>query len=113
ARAGSDGDVVTVVLPEQRKDTQQLLRKAGITVRPSDVHADSAEVHSLVGEIAPLRSTAPKSAPPARPASKRPDYSSGQQRRGGPSRSGGGSASGAPRRRRPRNPAQRGATTGG
>ncbi|PRC43989.1 DEAD/DEAH box helicase, partial [Mycobacterium sp. ITM-2017-0098] len=42
ARAGSDGDVVTVVLPEQRKDTQQLLRKAGITVRPSDVHADSA-----------------------------------------------------------------------
>lgn len=113
ARAGSDGDVVTVVLPEQRKDTQQLLRKAGITVRPSDVHADSAEVHILVGEIAPLRTTAPKSAPPARPASKRPDYSSGQQRRGGPSRSGGGSASGAPRRRRPRNPAQRGATTGG
>lgn len=113
ARAGSDGDVVTVVLPEQRKDTQQLLRKAGITVRPSDVHADSAEVHNLVGEIAPLRTTAPKSAPPARPASKRPDYSSGQQRRGGPSRSGGGSASGAPRRRRPRNPAQRGATTGG
>ncbi|KWX65634.1 DEAD/DEAH box helicase, partial [Mycobacterium sp. NAZ190054] len=43
ARAGSDGDVVTVVLPEQRKDTQQLLRRAGISVRPRDVHADSAE----------------------------------------------------------------------
>ncbi len=113
ARAGSDGDVVTVVLPEQRKDTQQLLRKAGITVRPSDVHADSAEVHNLVGEIAPLRATAPKSAPAPRPAGKRQDHSAGQQRRGGPSRSGGGSASGAPRRRRPRNPAQRGATTGG
>jgi superfamily II DNA/RNA helicase len=109
ARAGSDGDVVTVVLPEQRKDTQQLLRKAGITVRPSDVHADSAEVHNLVGEIAPLRATAPKSAPAPRPAGKRQDHSAGQQRRGGPSRSG----TGAPRRRRPRNPAQRGATTGG
>ena len=35
ARAGSAGDVVTVVLPEQRRDTQQLLRKAGITVRRS------------------------------------------------------------------------------
>ena len=109
ARAGSDGDVVTVVLPEQRKDTQQLLRKAGITVRPSDVHADSAEVHSLVGEIAPLRATAPKSAPAPRPAGARPDHGAGQQRRGGPSRGG----AGAPRRRRPRNPSQRSATTGG
>jgi superfamily II DNA/RNA helicase len=107
ARAGSDGDVVTVVLPEQRKDTQQLLRKAGITVRPSDVHADSAEVQTLVGEIAPLRATAPKSAPAQRPTSNRPDHSGGQ-RRGGPSR-----GAGAPRRRRPRNPAQRSATTGG
>jgi superfamily II DNA/RNA helicase len=106
ARAGSDGDVVTVVLPEQRKDTQQLLRKAGITVRPSDVHADSTEVQNLVGEIAPLRTTVPKSAPAQRPASNRPDHSG--QRRGGPSR-----GAGAPRRRRPRNPAQRSATTGG
>jgi hypothetical protein len=30
ARAGNAGDVVTVVLPEQRRDTQALLRKAGI-----------------------------------------------------------------------------------
>jgi superfamily II DNA/RNA helicase len=59
ARAGSDGDVVTVVLPEQRRDTQQLLRKAGIAVRPQEVTADSAPVHALVGELAPLRA-APK-----------------------------------------------------
>ncbi|MBY0442914.1 MAG: DEAD/DEAH box helicase, partial [Mycobacteriaceae bacterium] len=32
ARAGNAGDVVTVVLPEQRRDTQALLRKAGIRV---------------------------------------------------------------------------------
>lgn len=35
ARAGSAGDVVTVVLPEQRQDTRELLRKAGIKVAPS------------------------------------------------------------------------------
>ncbi|WP_370063250.1 DEAD/DEAH box helicase [Mycobacterium sp. MAA66] len=63
ARAGSAGDVVTVVLPEQRKDAQQLLRKAGITVRPQEVGADSAPVHALVGEVAPYQAPAPKAAP--------------------------------------------------
>ena len=62
ARAGSSGDVVTVVLPEQRRDTQQLLRKAGITAQPQQVRADSASVLELVGEIAPHRE------PPVRPA---------------------------------------------
>ncbi|MEB3022487.1 DEAD/DEAH box helicase [[Mycobacterium] crassicus] len=69
ARAGSAGDVVTVVLPEQRKDTQVLLRRAGITVAPQLVGADSTPVQALVGEVAPLRMPAPKAAPPARPAS--------------------------------------------
>lgn len=110
ARAGSDGDVVTVVLPEQRRDTQQLLRKAGISVRPSDVHADSAEVHALVGELAPLRAPAPK-APAPTPNAKKPDHHRGggnEQRRGGPSRNARGT-----RRRRSRQGAQRGANTGG
>lgn len=64
ARAGSDGDVVTVVLPEQRRDTAQLLRKAGITVRPQEVTADSQQVHVLVGELAPLIAPTPKIAAP-------------------------------------------------
>jgi superfamily II DNA/RNA helicase len=68
ARAGSAGDVVTVVLPEQRRDTQQLLRRAGITAQPQQVAADSEAVRALVGEVAPYRAPAPKSAPPARPA---------------------------------------------
>lgn len=66
ARAGSAGDVVTIVLPEQRKETQVLLRRAGITVAPQQVAADSAPVQALVGEVAPLRMPAPKTAPPAR-----------------------------------------------
>jgi superfamily II DNA/RNA helicase len=52
ARAGHAGDVVTLVLPEQRKDTAQLLRKAGISVTPQQVTASSAAVAELVGEVA-------------------------------------------------------------
>ena len=79
ARAGNAGDVVTVVLPEQRKDTQALLRKAGIRVTPQHVAADSAAVHALVGEIAPYRASAPKAAPP-QPSPRRPARA-GQRRR--------------------------------
>jgi superfamily II DNA/RNA helicase len=53
ARAGSAGDVVTVVLPEQRRETSQLLRKANITVEPHVVSATSPQVSKLVGDIAP------------------------------------------------------------
>jgi superfamily II DNA/RNA helicase len=52
ARAGSAGDVVTICLPTQKKDLAQLLKKAAITVTPVPVTAKSAEVTSLVGEVA-------------------------------------------------------------
>lgn len=80
ARAGRAGDVVTVVLPEQRKETQLLLRKAGITAAPQQVTADSAAVLNLVGEIAPYQ--APVAAPPAQPQKARQPRS-GQARRSG------------------------------
>ncbi|MFI5779403.1 DEAD/DEAH box helicase [Nocardia sp. NPDC051570] len=60
ARAGSAGDVVTIVLPEQRKDMAALMRKAAITVRPNQVTATSGLVADLVGEIAPKVTTVPK-----------------------------------------------------
>ena len=82
ARAGSAGDVVTVVLPEQRRDTQQLLRKAGISAQPQQVRADSASVLELVGEIAPHKE------PPPRPATP--------VRTGGAGRGGSGRGNGAP-----------------
>jgi superfamily II DNA/RNA helicase len=62
ARAGSAGDVVTVVLPEQRRDTSALMRKAGISVSPQQVTAASEPVAELVGEIAPYQAPAPKTA---------------------------------------------------
>ncbi len=50
ARAGAAGTVVTVVLPEQRRDVKDLLRKASITAPLEDVTAGA--VTELVGERA-------------------------------------------------------------
>ena len=73
ARAGQSGDVVTVVLPEQRKDTQAVLRKAGITVAAQQVAADSGAVLELVGEMAPRQAPPVTVAAPTRvPQQRRP-----------------------------------------
>ncbi|WP_306233931.1 DEAD/DEAH box helicase [Agrococcus beijingensis] len=53
ARAGSAGDVVTVMIPSQRGDTMSLLRKAGIQVQAQIVTASSDPVDALVGPYAP------------------------------------------------------------
>jgi superfamily II DNA/RNA helicase len=59
ARAGAEGDVITVSLPTQRKDLADLLRKAAITVTPIRVTATSPEVVALVGEVAAYVKPAP------------------------------------------------------
>jgi len=82
ARAGSSGDVVTVVMPEQRRDTDQLLRKANIQVRPQAVSAASSPVKELVGDVAPYVKPEPKAAP-------QPQNSRGARSGGRPQRSGG------------------------
>jgi superfamily II DNA/RNA helicase len=66
ARAGAEGDVVTLVLPEQRKDTAALLRKAAINVAPQQVDATSAAVTALVGDVAAYVKPSPREAAPAR-----------------------------------------------
>ena len=53
ARAGSEGDVVTLVLPAQEKDVAQLLRKAGIQVGMQRVTKNSDAVVALIGDVAP------------------------------------------------------------
>ncbi|MFD2794380.1 DEAD/DEAH box helicase [Promicromonospora vindobonensis] len=89
ARAGSGGDVVTIMLPEERGDVRDLTRKAKITARPQDVRPGDATVTSLVGEVAPYV----EYVPPA----PQPQGRQGQPRKqGGRSRSGGqGSGQGA------------------
>ncbi|MFP3463193.1 DEAD/DEAH box helicase [Arthrobacter globiformis] len=52
ARAGSDGTVVTLTLPEQQTDVRKLMKAAGVEVTFERVTASSPIVAELVGEIA-------------------------------------------------------------
>ena len=71
ARAGHGGDVVTVMLPEQRGDVKDLTRKAKIAATPERVRAGDARIADLVGDVAEL--VAPSAAPAAaQPAPKQP-----------------------------------------
>ncbi len=66
ARAGKEGAVVTLVLPEQRKDLADLMRKAGIQAPVQPVTSTSPAVRDLVGEVAAHVK------PVARPATAQP-----------------------------------------
>ncbi|GIT79840.1 hypothetical protein LLS1_15090 [Leifsonia sp. LS1] len=81
ARAGSAGDVVTVMLSEQAGDVKTLLRHAAITVTPQRVSATSAAVTELVGE--PAERVAPSSAPAAAAGGQAGGGRSGAGRSGG------------------------------
>ncbi len=77
ARAGNEGDVITLVLPEQRRDFQAMARAAKITAQPASVHSGDATVLALVGsQAAPV---APGLAPTA--AARKGDEQIQQPRR--------------------------------
>lgn len=82
ARAGHSGDVVTLCLPEERRDLSQVLRKAKIRVTPERVDAHSAEVTELVGQKA-ARVTPTPAAEPSSPKSSAGGRSRGRRGRGG------------------------------
>ncbi|OBI92130.1 DEAD/DEAH box helicase [Mycobacterium sp. 1245805.9] len=71
ARAGASGDVVTIVLPEQRRDTESMMRKAAIRAVPQRVSAASPAIHALVGPAGPRKAVAPVAAPSNRPPAAR------------------------------------------
>jgi len=73
ARAGSGGDVVTLVLPEQASDFRALSRQAKITATPQPVRAGTPVLERLVGELAARvkPSAAPAAAAPSRTSSSR------------------------------------------
>ena len=120
ARAGSAGTVVTLVLPEQRRDVATLLKKAGIAVTPESVTAESASVERLVGERAPKvappavapvqqqqrRAPQNRAASPARGGDR--GRAGGQGRQGAPGRQGGQPARQGSGRTRDAAPASRG-----
>ncbi|MEU1545827.1 DEAD/DEAH box helicase [Nocardia sp. NPDC005745] len=94
ARAGNSGEVITLVLPGERRDLADLMRKAKITVTPQRVTADSPVVAELVGTVAPF--VAPSYS--ERAAREDDRRSSGPYRSsGGPRRGSGGTRQGSGR----------------
>ena len=77
ARAGKEGVVVTLVLPEQRRDLADLMRKAGISAAVQPVTASSPEVTELVGEVAAYVKPAPAKQPTQSSGAPRVRQSSG------------------------------------
>ncbi len=78
ARAGQEGDVITLVLPEQRNDFRSVARAAKISVAPTAVVAADDRVQALAGapavRVAPdqaPRAAARKGEPQAQPAARR------------------------------------------
>ncbi|WP_241979624.1 DEAD/DEAH box helicase [Cryobacterium suzukii] len=83
ARAGSAGDVVTVVLPEQKRDTDALLRKAAIKVTPQRVDSSSPAVDALVGDVAAYVKPAPRVEAPQQQRQSQGGRSQGGRSQGG------------------------------
>ena len=97
ARAGNEGDVVTLVLPEQRGEMRQIMRAAKIRVTPRPVNPNAAnidpEVLSLIGEVAPR-------VDPRETERKRAAAQTAQQRAAGHNPAGEGSSTGANAKRK-------------
>ena len=91
ARAGSGGDVVTLMLPEQRQDVRLLTRAAKIDVRPVAVAPGDARLDALVGAVAafvaPSASPLRQSAVTSGSGTGAPGGRSGRGGRGGAGRS--------------------------
>lgn len=68
ARAGTSGTVVTLVMDEQRKEVDKLLRKAGVDAREVEVEPMSESLITITGAREPKGAPLP---PPGQPAGAR------------------------------------------
>ena len=115
ARAGAAGTVVTLVLPEHKRDVQVLLKKAKIRADIERVRPDDEAVAALVGEVAPVVAAedmpvgvAVKGAPQGRSKEGRASAASPGRRRGGGGRPRASQRDGAGRSRGSGRPAAQG-----
>ncbi|SEE32465.1 DEAD/DEAH box helicase [Streptomyces sp. Ag109_O5-10] len=92
ARAGGSGSVVTLVLPEQKRDVTRLMSDAGIRPRTARIASGDAELTTLTGARepsgVPIVIEVPQPTPAASPRTDRKTAPRSGSRR---SRSGGGS----------------------
>ncbi|MGW2729947.1 DEAD/DEAH box helicase, partial [Streptomyces sp. NPDC001494] len=81
ARAGGSGSVVTLVLPEQKRDMTRLMSDAGIRPRTARVKSSDPELVTITGAREPSGVPVTIEVPqPATPASSRPDRKTGTER---------------------------------
>ncbi|PJN39577.1 DEAD/DEAH box helicase [Streptomyces sp. CB02959] len=94
ARAGGSGSVVTLVLPNQKRDVTQLMSAAGIRPRTSRITSSDTELATITGAREPSGVAVTIEVPqPATPAASRSDRKPGTEgggRSGRRRRSGGG-----------------------
>ncbi|MFI2206558.1 DEAD/DEAH box helicase [Streptomyces sp. NPDC020192] len=92
ARAGGSGSVVTLVLPEQKRDVTRLMSDAGIRPRTARIASSDAELATITGAREPSgvavtidvpQPTAPTPIRPDRKAGTKPSRRSGGRRRNG------------------------------
>ncbi|MFB6958700.1 DEAD/DEAH box helicase [Streptomyces sp. NPDC056309] len=92
ARAGGSGSVVTLVLPEQKRDITRLMSDAGIRPRTASIKSSDEELATLTGAREPsgvaVVIEVPQPAPqtvsrPARKTGTEPGRRSGRRRRNG------------------------------
>ncbi|MFJ6563396.1 DEAD/DEAH box helicase [Streptomyces sp. NPDC091412] len=90
ARAGGSGSVVTLVLPDQRRDVTRLMSDAGIRPRTASVKSNDEELATLTGAREPSgvavtievpQPTPPTASRPARKTGTEPGRRSGRRRR--------------------------------
>ncbi|MGW2420658.1 DEAD/DEAH box helicase [Streptomyces sp. NPDC001709] len=95
ARAGGSGSVVTLVLPDQKRDVTRLMSDAGIRPRTARIKSGDAELATITGAREPSGVPVTIEVPqPATPAVSRSDRKTGTEpgRRSGRRRRNGGGA---------------------
>ncbi|MBT2459185.1 DEAD/DEAH box helicase, partial [Streptomyces sp. ISL-86] len=100
ARAGESGSVVTLVLPDQKRDMSRLMSDAGISPRTAQIKSSDEELSRLTGAKEPsgipVVLDVPQPTPPnPRNGSGRSGSASGGRRRSGGGSGGAGGAQGA------------------
>ncbi|MBT2207852.1 DEAD/DEAH box helicase [Actinomadura sp. NEAU-AAG7] len=98
ARAGASGTVVTLVLPDQRREVDAMMSAAGIAPRTTRVRPGDAELARITGARTPSGTPVPA---PARPAAKQAAKPAGKA----PAKAAAAAPAGQarrPRRRKPR-----------
>ncbi|WP_354383285.1 DEAD/DEAH box helicase [Streptomyces sp. PvR034] len=116
ARAGESGSVITLVLPEQKREMTRLMSDAGISPRTAQIRSSDEELVRLTGARVPSGIPVVLDVPqptPAKPrtAAKSGGQGGGRRRSGAPQGGGAGSTSGE-RPRRARGTASVAATSG-